>query len=63
MNKPSVNLRKLALFCAVSGMVIASSVYSQELQIGTGESPLFEGEQLMLNGSYAAAADTFQMTD
>ena len=63
MNKPCVNLRKLALFCAVSGIVIASSVYSQELQIGTGESPLFEGEQLMLNGSYAAAADTFQMAD
>jgi tetratricopeptide (TPR) repeat protein len=32
-------------------------------QTGIDESPLFRGEQLMLNGSYAAASEIFQMAD
>ena len=63
MNRRRFNQRNIALFSIVIGLVIASSVHAQELQIGTGESPLFEGEQLLLNGSYAAAADIFQMAD
>ena len=63
MNRRRFNQRNIALFGIVIGLVIASSVHAQELQIGTGESPLFEGEQLLLNGSYAAAADIFQMAD
>jgi len=31
--------------------------------VGSGDSPLFRGEQLLLNGSYAAAADVLQMAD
>ena len=63
MNRRRFNQRNIPLFGIVIGLVIASSVHAQELQIGTGESPLFEGEQLLLNGSYAAAADIFQMAD
>ena len=63
MNRRRFNQRNIALFSIVIGLVIASSARAQELQIGTGESPLFEGEQLLLNGSYAAAADIFQMAD
>ena len=63
MNRHRFNQRNIALFSIVIGLVIALSVHAQEFQIGTGESPLFEGEQLLLNGSYAAAADIFQMTD
>ena len=63
MNRRRFNQRNIALFGIVIGLVIASSARAQELQIGTGESPLFEGEQLLLNGSYAAAADIFQMAD
>ena len=63
MNRRRFNQRNIALVGIVIGLVIASSARAQELQIGTGESPLFEGEQLLLNGSYAAAADIFQMAD
>ena len=63
MNKTRVNQRKISLFSVVIGMIITFSLYSQELQIGTGESPIFEGEQLLRNGSYAAAADIFQKAD
>ena len=63
MNRRRFNQRNIALFSIVIGLMIALSVHAQELQIGTGESPLFEGEQLLLNGSYAAAADIFQMAD
>lgn len=47
-----------AIFCCV----FAAGISAQP-QTNTGESPLFRGEQLLLNGSYAAAADIFQMAD
>jgi len=51
MNRRRFNQRNIALFGIVIGLVIASSARAQELHLGTGESPLFEGEQLLLNGS------------
>ncbi len=55
------NLSKLiALFL---GCVLTVTVSAQQPQTNTGDSPLYRGEQLLINGSYAAAADIFQMAD
>ena len=43
--------------------LFAASLLAQQQQTNTGESRLFRGEQLLINGSYAAAADIFQMAD
>ena len=63
MNKPSSFVKEIRLIIVFIGVILAIPVYSQELQNNTGQSPLFEGEQLLLSGSYAAAADIFQMAD
>ena len=63
MNKPSSFIKEIRLITVFIGVILAIPVYSQELQNNTGQSPLFEGEQLLLSGSYAAAADIFQMAD
>ena len=63
MNKPSSYIKEIGLVTAFIGVTLAMPVYSQELQDSAGQSPLFEGEQLLLSGSYAAAADIFQMAD
>ena len=63
MNKPSSFVKEIRLIIVFIGVILAIPVYSQELQDNTGQSPLFEGEQLLLSGSYAAAADIFQMAD
>ncbi|MFL2846542.1 MAG: hypothetical protein ACJZ77_02350 [Pseudohongiellaceae bacterium] len=63
MNKPSSFVKEIRLIMVFIGVILAIPVYSQELQDNTGQSPLFEGEQLLLSGSYAAAADIFQMAD
>ena len=63
MNKPSSFVKEIRLITVFIGVISAIPVYSQELQDNTGQSPLFEGEQLLLSGSYAAAADIFQMAD
>jgi tetratricopeptide (TPR) repeat protein len=46
-------------------LVVALSVVEAQAQqaVGSGDSPLFRGEELLLNGSYAAAADVLQMAD
>ena len=43
--------------------MFVAPLLAQQQQTNTGESPLFRGEQLLINGSYAAAADIFQMAD
>lgn len=43
--------------------LMPAALYGQDAQTNTGESPLFRGEQLLLNGSYAAASDIFQIAD
>ncbi len=53
-----VSLAGVLMFCSAS-----SPLHAQGNQTNTGESPLFRGEQLLLNGSYAAASDVFQMAD
>lgn len=40
-----------------------SAAYAQDDQDQAGDSALFRAEQLLLSGSYAAAAEMFQMTD
>ena len=57
-NKPSIKINVLLI-----SLLLVSPVFAQEPQTNTGESPLFRGEQLLINGSYAAAADIFQMAD
>ena len=63
MNKPSSYIKEIGLVTAFIGVTLAMPIYSQELQDNAGQSPLFEGEQLLLSGSYAAAPDIFQMAD
>lgn len=57
-----VNVRRnlIATGLALSVLTAMAPVYSQT---GIDESPLFRGEQLFLNGSYAAASEIFQMAD
>lgn len=58
-------LRLSAVTLLLTGL-LAAPLYGQDAQDGAadvGNSPLFRGEELMLNGSYAAAADIFQMSD
>ena len=57
----SIALAWTLLLSAVTVVVHAQD--AQQPQTNTGESPLFRGETLMLNGSYAAATDIFQMAD
>ena len=57
-NKPIIKINVLLI-----SLLLVSPVFAQEPQTNTGESPLFRGEQLLINGSYAAAADIFQMAD
>ena len=57
-NKYHLTLSSLLLSC-----LFAAPLLAQQQQTNTGESPLFRGEQLLINGSYAAAADIFQMAD
>jgi len=40
-----------------------SQLSAQVVSADSNESPLYRGEQLLLGGSYAAAAEIFQMTD
>ena len=42
---------------------VSLSSHAQDSQINIGDAPLFRGEQLLLTGSYAAAADVFLLTD
>lgn len=42
---------------------VSLSSHAQDSQTNIGDAPLFRGEQLLLTGSYAAAADVFLLTD
>jgi len=42
---------------------VSLSSHAQDSQSNIGDAPLFRGEQLLLTGSYAAAADVFLLTD
>ncbi|MDD9895181.1 MAG: tetratricopeptide repeat protein, partial [Gammaproteobacteria bacterium] len=53
----------LKLVAVLLSCVLVQPVFAQQPQTNTGDSPLYRGEQLLLNGSYAAAADIFQMAD
>ncbi len=57
-DKTLLTLNSFLLSCLLTG-----PVFAQQAQTNTGESPLFRGEELLINGSYAAAADIFQMAD
>ncbi|MED5413068.1 MAG: tetratricopeptide repeat protein [Pseudomonadota bacterium] len=57
-NKYHLTLSSFLLSC-----LFVAPLLAQQQQTNTGESPLFRGEQLLINGSYAAAADIFQMAD
>jgi tetratricopeptide (TPR) repeat protein len=65
MNK-SNNKFRAQHFIALALLLLSTvslSSYSQDNQTNTGDAPLFRGEQLLLTGSYAAAADVFLLTD
>jgi tetratricopeptide (TPR) repeat protein len=63
MTKICCNINTKSLQTLVISLLLIQGLSGQELQTNTGESPLFRGEQLLLAGSYAAAADIFQMAD
>ena len=63
MTKICCDLSVRSLQTFVISLLLTAGLSGQELQTDTGESPLFRGEQLLLAGSYAAAADMFQMAD
>lgn len=44
-------------------LLSSPALWAQDSDGNVSNSPLFRGEQLMLDGSYAAAADIFQMAD
>tara|TARA_B100000959_G_scaffold259907_1_gene295914 strand:- start:158 stop:460 length:303 start_codon:yes stop_codon:yes gene_type:complete len=58
-NKQKSHILVLAL---VLGSVCSLQAIAQD-DIATGESALYRGEQLLLNGSYAAASDVFLLAD
>ena len=66
MNRIFTLSRLPLLSCLAIFMSITSTVLAQDAQLDAadiGESPLFRGEQLLLSGSYSAAAEIFQMAD
>ncbi|MDG2421141.1 MAG: peptidase MA family metallohydrolase [Gammaproteobacteria bacterium] len=56
-------LRVTSFQALLVSSLLSVPLSAQELQADISGSPLFRGEQLLLSGSYAAAADIFQMTD
>lgn len=52
--------RSLLVVSAIAALLSAPAVMAQD---GIDETPLFRGEQLLLNGSYAAASEVFKMAD
>ena len=56
-------LRVTSFQALLVSLFLSVPLSAQELQADISGSPLFRGEQLLLSGSYAAAADIFQMTD
>lgn len=62
---PGFNSKALRRIIAGAGcsLLLLSSTTAVLAQTGIDESPLFRGEQLLLNGSYAAAAEILQMAD
>ena len=59
-----VSRMKIVSFASGLALLLMSTLSSAQLDDDTGsESPLYRGEALMLNGSYAAAAEIFQMAD
>jgi len=56
-------LRVTSFQALLVSSLLSGPLSAQELQADISGSPLFRGEQLLLSGSYAAAADIFQMTD
>ena len=44
-------------------MLMATLAIAQDNFPQTNDSPLYRGEQMMLNGSYAAASEIFEMAD
>lgn len=52
--------QSLLVGSAIAALFTVSVAMAQD---GIDESPLFRGEQLLLNGSYAAASEIFQMAD
>ncbi|MBM87666.1 MAG: hypothetical protein CMQ41_04755 [Gammaproteobacteria bacterium] len=53
----------LQLISVFLSCLLTTSVFAQQAGTNNGDSPLFRGEELLINGSYAAAADIFQMAD
>ena len=63
MIKLHCNLQATILRTLIISLLLSIPLSAQELQTDINESPLFRGEQLLRSGSYAAAADIFQMAD
>lgn len=57
------SLRSIFTCILVLAPFAATYTYAQDDQDQSGDSALFRAEQLLLSGSYAAAAEMFQMTD
>lgn len=55
--------RILRISCGLLWSTFACVLWAQGGQTDTDDSPLFRGEQLLQNGSYAAASDVLQMAD
>lgn len=55
--------RILRISCVLLWSTFAAVLWAQGGQTDTDDSPLFRGEQLLQNGSYAAASDVLQMAD
>ena len=55
--------RILRISCVLLWSTFACVLWAQGGQTDTDDSPLFRGEQLLQNGSYAAASDVLQMAD
>lgn len=55
-----VSALTLTILSAIFALSFSATLPAQD---GIDESPLFRGEQLLLNGNYAAASEIFQMAD
>lgn len=63
MSKKVSNMRIYNCALAIVLMLLGTATTAQVGDVSGSESPLYRGEELMLSGSYAAAAEIFQMAD
>lgn len=56
-------LQWIRISSAATALVLSSQLFAQDDLLEANDSALYRGEQLLLNGSYAAASEMFQMAD